>query len=99
MLALAKRLLVTADATKNKMLLVGNMAKQVLAAKGVAVEFDIQLLSTVKAAEITQDLIILFGTSQKLVTSIPIVSGVSFLTRIGMEKAADEIIQKLNLKG
>jgi len=96
---MAKRLLVTADATKNKMLLVGNMAKQVLAAKGVQVEFDIQLLSTVKASEITQDLIICFGTSQKLETSIPIVHGVTFLTRIGMDKTADEIIQKLNLKG
>lgn len=96
---MAKRMLVTGDATKNKMLLVGNMAKQVLAAKGYDVEFDIQLLSTIKAEAITQDLIILFGTSQKLITPVPIVSGVPFLTRIGMDKVADEIIQKMNLKG
>lgn len=92
---MGKRVLITADASRNKMIGVGTMAQKVCAEKGFTFDFDVLLLSQVKAEELDVDLIILFGTSQKLNTQIPIVSGVPFLTRIGMDRAADEIIAKL----
>ncbi|MFM1652504.1 hypothetical protein ACI7RC_10435 [Brevibacillus sp. B_LB10_24] len=89
-----KKILVAAGTSQNKMNGVAGTIKSMCEARGVAVEVVAENLYEVDLDQVAPDLIVLMGVNQ-FQTEIPTVSGVPFLTKMGMDQAIDDIIKRL----
>lgn len=90
-----KKVLVAAGTSQNKMNAVAETIRTMCAERGVEVETVAENLYQVDLQQVAPDVIVLLGVNQ-FDTDIPTVSGVPFLTRMGTERAIEEIIQKLH---
>lgn len=89
-----KKILVASGTSKNRMNTVADLVRKGCAERGVQVDCRAENLWEVDLTTEKPDVIVLIGP-EKLETSIPIVSGIPFLTRMGMDKAIDEILEHL----
>lgn len=89
-----KKILVAAGTSQNKMNGVAQTIESMCEARGVKVETIAENLYEADLEKISPDLIVLLGVNQ-FDTEIPTVSGVPFLTKMGMDQAVDQIIQTL----
>lgn len=89
-----KKILVAASTSVNKMKGVAATVKSMCELRGVSVETVAENVFEVDLDKVKPDVIVLLGINA-LKTDIPVVLGVPFLTKIGMDKTIDEIIQAL----
>ncbi|MBR0600591.1 hypothetical protein [Sinanaerobacter chloroacetimidivorans] len=91
---MAKKILVASGTSTNKMKFAVDTIKSICSSKGVDVEVKAENVYDVKLENENPDVIVIIGPNS-FKTEIPIVSGMAFITKMGMEKAVDEIIAKL----
>ncbi len=91
---MAKKILVASGTSTNKMKFAVDTIKSICSSKGVDVEVKGENIYEVKLENENPDVIVTIGPGD-FKTEIPIVSGVAFITKMGMEKTVDEIIAKL----
>lgn len=91
---MAKKVLVASGTSTNKMKFAVDTIKSICAGKGVDVEVKAENIYDVKLENEAPDVIVIIGPNS-FKTDIPIVSGMAFITKMGMEKTVDEIIAKL----
>lgn len=93
---MSKKILVASGTSVNKMKFAVDTIKTICSNKGVDVEVKAENIYDVKLEKENPDLIVIIGPNH-FNTNLPIVSGMSFITKMGMEKTVDEIISKLSL--
>jgi galactitol PTS system EIIB component len=91
---MVKKVLVASGTSLNKMKFAANTIKDLCSKKGITVEVKTVNIYDIKIENENADVIVVIGPN-KFSTSIPIVSGMAFITKMGMEKTVDEIIEKL----
>ncbi|HWQ80185.1 MAG TPA: hypothetical protein VN381_15265 [Anaerovoracaceae bacterium] len=91
---MAKKVLVASGTSANKMRFAVDTIKRIAAEKGADVEVVAENIYDVKLENVNPDVIVIIGPN-KFDTKIPIVSGMAFITKMGMEQTVDEIISKL----
>ncbi len=91
---MAKKVLVASGTSTNKMKFAVDTIKSICSSKGVDVEVRAENIYDVKLENEHPDVIVTIGPVN-FKTEIPIVSGMAFITKMGMEKTVDEIIGKL----
>lgn len=89
-----KKILVAAGTSQNKMNGVAETIQTMCRERGIEVVAQAANLYQVDLDEVKPDLIVLLGAN-RFDTNIPTVSGMPFLTKIGMEQAIEEIIRQL----
>jgi galactitol-specific phosphotransferase system IIB component len=89
-----KRILVAAGTSDNKRNFAVNYIKTYLGNKGVEAEVLGENIYEIKTEELDADLIVAIGP-WNCQTSIPVIQGTVFVTRIGMDPVCDEIIRQL----
>lgn len=91
---MAKKVLVASGTSVNKMKFAVDTIKNIAAGKGVELDVSAENIYDVKLESINPDVIVIIGPN-KFETNIPTVSGMAFITKMGMEQAVDEILSKL----
>ncbi len=91
---MAKKILVASGTSTNKMKFAVDTIKSICSSKGVDVEVKAENIYDVKLENENPDVIVTIGPGN-FKTDIHIVSGMAFITKMGMEKAVDDIIAKL----
>ncbi|NPV71849.1 MAG: PTS galactitol transporter subunit IIB [Firmicutes bacterium] len=86
------KILVASGTSKNRMNTVAELIRKLCADRGVEVECKAENLWEVNLEAAKPDVIVVIGP-ERLQTSIPVVRGIPFLTRMGMDKAIDEILK------
>lgn len=91
---MGKKILVATGTSNNKMNFAVQTIKDKCAGKGIEVEVIGANIYQVDIEKENPDLIVIIGPN-RFETTKPMVSGMSFITKIGIEKTIDEIIAKL----
>jgi len=91
---MSKKVLVASGTSQNKMKFAVETIKTICAKKGVQVEVKAENIYQVNIEKENPDVIVIIGPNH-FDTGIPVVSGMAFITKMGMEKTVDEIIEKL----
>lgn len=86
-----KKILVASGTSKNKMNAVADLIRKMCQERGVEVDAKAENLWQVNLAAEAPDVIVVIGP-EKLETTVPVINGVAFLTRVGMEKVIDQIL-------
>ncbi len=89
-----KKVLVASGTSTNKMKFAVETIKSICSSKGVDVEVKAENIYDLKLENENPDVLVTIGPTN-FKTEIPIVSGMAFITKMGMEKTVDEIIAKL----
>lgn len=90
-----KKILVATGTSQHKKEFAVNYIKEYITKKGIDVEVIGANIYEVKIEDINPDLIVTIGLGN-FNTSVPVVPGTVFLTKIGMDPVCDSIIAKLN---
>lgn len=90
-----KKILVASGTSTNRMNLVANVIRRLCNEHGFQVEVKAQNLWDVDVDQEAPDVIVVIGPEKKLSTTIPIVNGIPFLTRLGIDKVLEEIMKYL----
>ena len=91
---MAKKVLLASGTSTNKMKFAVDTIKSICSSKGVDVEVKAENIYDLKLENENPDVLVTIGPAN-FKTEIPIVSGMAFITKMGMEKTVDEIIAKL----
>jgi PTS system galactitol-specific IIB component len=91
---MAKKVLVATGTSVNKLKFAVDTIKSMAAARGAELDVVGANIYDVKLEDVNPDLIVVIGPV-KFDTKAPIVSGMAFITKMGMEKTVDEILSKL----
>lgn len=91
---MAKKILVASGTSTNKMKFAVETIKSICNSKGIDVEVKAENIYDLNLENENADVIVIIGPNS-FKTEIPIVSGMAFITKMGMEKTVDEIIAKL----
>ena len=91
---MAKKILVASGTSANKMKFAVDTIRTLCANKGIDVAVTAKNIYDVKLEDENPDLVVVIGPNN-FKTTIPIVSGMAFITKMGMEKTVDEILAKL----
>ena len=89
-----KRIVVAAGTSDNKRNFAVNYIKTYLGNKGVEAEVLGENIYEIKPEELNADLIVTIGP-WNCQTSVPVITGTVFVTRMGMDPVCDEIIKKI----
>ena len=91
---MVKKVLVASGTSTNKMKFAVDTIKSICSSKGVDVEVKAENIYDLKMENENPDVLVTIGPVN-FKTEIPIVSGMAFITKMGMENTVDEIIAKL----
>ena len=86
--------MVASGTSVNKMKFAVDTIKNIAAAKGVELDVTAENIYDVKLEDVSPDVTVIIGPN-KFETDIPVVRGMAFITRMGMEQTVDEILNKL----
>lgn len=89
-----KKILVATGSSENKKNFAVGFIKDYMGNKGVGVEVTGVNIYEVKMECIDADLIVTIGPCN-FDTNIPIIQGTAFLTKMGMDRVCDSMIEKL----
>ena len=89
-----KKILVATGTSKNKMNFAVETIKNYCAGKNIEVEVKGVNIYEMEIEKENPDVIVTIGPSD-LKTGIPILQGTAFITKIGMDKACEEIVKYL----
>lgn len=89
-----KKILVATGSSENKKKFAVDFIKDYISKQNIEVDVIGSNIYDVKLEDIKPDVIVAIGPAN-FNTNIPIVTGTAFLTKIGMEAACDQIMQKL----
>jgi PTS system galactitol-specific IIB component len=91
---MAKKVLVATGSSVNKMKFAVQTIQDMCAGKGVEVEVTGVNIYEADIAKEDPDVIVFMGPAN-FKTTKPLISGMAFITKMGIEKTIDEIIEKL----
>lgn len=89
-----KKILVATGTSENKKKFAVEFIQDYITKKGIEVEVIGANIYEVKLEEVNPDLIVTIGPGS-FDTSAPIIQGTAFITKMGMDKCCDSIIEKL----
>lgn len=89
-----KKVLVASGTSTNKKKFAVETIRSICNDKGLDVDVEAENIYDLVIENVDSDVIVVIGPN-KLNTDIPVVSGVAFITKMGIEKTVDEIIEKL----
>jgi len=91
-----KKILVATGTSQHKLEAAVNYIKEYCVKKGIDAEVEGANVFTANIAAIGPDVIVLIGPNN-IKLDIPVVSGLAFVTQMGMEATCDKIIEALKL--